>query len=164
VTVDRAKLRELAEQATAGPWHRHFSDAQKADHIRSTATREWVAQFAASEADAAFIAAAHPGAVLALLDALEQADEDRAHLRRRVLDIGVDRDNEHAHRVNVTKERDALRAELSSAQAIVQRIREIHQRYLTDDLCRYDKHRWPCPTIRALDAVVSDARRTGDDK
>jgi hypothetical protein len=76
VPPDVGELRRLEAAATEGPWFRWFSDAQKADHIRS-ASREWVAQFAATEADAALIAALRNSArwLLGQAEAVERVRE-----------------------------------------------------------------------------------------
>lgn len=71
--IDKRALREAAEKATKGQWVVEFDD-----EIYSTdgVNNEQIAMvFSENEArDAAFIAAANPAAVLALLDELEAKD------------------------------------------------------------------------------------------
>ena len=70
------KLRELAEAATPGPWEQKHGRPQAI--IPSWASFDWVASVQVSnvpewEANAAYIAAANPTAILALLDDLDEA-------------------------------------------------------------------------------------------
>lgn len=85
--IDKQALREAADKATKGQWAVEFDD-----EIYSTdgVNHEQIAMvFSENEAsDAAFIAAANPATVLALLDELEAKDAKIA---------------------NLTAERDALR-------------------------------------------------------
>ena len=73
-TIDKRALREAAEKTTKGQWVVEFDD-----EIYSTdgVNNEQIAMvFSENEArDAAFIAAANPAAVLALLDELEVATD-----------------------------------------------------------------------------------------
>ncbi|WP_369072148.1 ead/Ea22-like family protein [Escherichia coli] len=77
--IDKRGLREAAEKATKGRWAVEFDD-----EIYSTdgVNHEQIAMvFSENEArDAAFIAAANPATVLALLDELETADALNKHL------------------------------------------------------------------------------------
>lgn len=77
--IDKHGLREAAEKATKGRWAVEFDD-----EIYSTdgVNHEQIAMvFSENEArDAAFIAAANPATVLALLDELEAADALNKHL------------------------------------------------------------------------------------
>ncbi|HGD3580337.1 MAG: ead/Ea22-like family protein [Enterobacter hormaechei] len=77
--IDKRALREAAEKATKGQWVVEFDD-----EIYSTdgVNNEQIAMvFSENEArDAAFIAAANPAAVLALLDELEAAEKRIAEL------------------------------------------------------------------------------------
>ena len=77
--IDKQALREAAEKATKGQWAVEFDD-----EIYSTdgVNNEQIAMvFSENEArDAAFIAAANPATVLALLDELETADALNKHL------------------------------------------------------------------------------------
>ncbi|EPB4989598.1 ead/Ea22-like family protein [Enterobacter hormaechei] len=87
--IDKQALREAAEKATKGQWVVEFDD-----EIYSTdgVNNEQIAMvFSENEArDAAFIVAANPAAVLALLDELEAAEKriselesDNAYIRNR---------------------------------------------------------------------------------
>lgn len=75
--IDKRGLREAAEKATKGRWAVEFDD-----EIYSTdgVNHEQIAMvFSENEArDAAFIAAANPATVLAMLDELEAADKAAA--------------------------------------------------------------------------------------
>ena len=77
--IDKRGLREAAEKATKGRWAVEFDD-----EIYSTdgVNHEQIAMvFSENEArDAAFIAAANPATVLALLDELETKDKRNAEL------------------------------------------------------------------------------------
>lgn len=78
--IDKRGLREAAEKATKGRWAVEFDD-----EIYSTdgVNHEQIAMvFSENEAsDAAFIAAANPATVLALLDELEGKDKRIAELQ-----------------------------------------------------------------------------------
>lgn len=80
--IDKRALREAAEKATKGQWAVEFDD-----EIYSTdgVNHEQIAMvFSENEAsDAAFIAAANPVTVLALLDELEAKDRRIAELEAR---------------------------------------------------------------------------------
>ena len=80
--IDKRGLREAAEKATKGRWAVEFDD-----EIYSTdgVNHEQIAMvFSENEArDAAFIAAANPATVLALLDELEAKDQTIAELEAR---------------------------------------------------------------------------------
>ncbi|HFK5791774.1 TPA: ead/Ea22-like family protein [Enterobacter asburiae] len=80
--IDKRALREAAEKATKGQWVVEFDD-----EIYSTdgVNNEQIAMvFSENEArDAAFIAAANPATVLALLDELEAAEKRIAELEAR---------------------------------------------------------------------------------
>ncbi|WP_432457324.1 ead/Ea22-like family protein [Enterobacter hormaechei] len=77
--IDKRALREAAEKATKGQWAVEFDD-----EVYSTdgVNNEQIAMvFSENEVrDAAFIAAANPATVLALLDELEAADALNKHL------------------------------------------------------------------------------------
>ncbi|HED2944950.1 TPA: ead/Ea22-like family protein [Enterobacter hormaechei subsp. xiangfangensis] len=77
--IDKRGLREAAEKATKGRWAVEFDD-----EIYSTdgVNHEQIAMvFSENEArDAAFIAAANPATVLAMLDELESAEKRIAEL------------------------------------------------------------------------------------
>lgn len=80
--INKQALREAAEKATKGQWAVEFDD-----EIYSTdgVNHEQIAMvFSENEArDAAFIAAANPATVLALLDELEAAEKRIAELEAR---------------------------------------------------------------------------------
>ncbi|EEZ0873240.1 ead/Ea22-like family protein [Escherichia coli] len=80
--IDKRGLREAAEKATKGRWAVEFDD-----EIYSTdgVNHEQIAMvFSENEArDAAFIAAANPATVLALLDELEAKDKRIADMEAR---------------------------------------------------------------------------------
>lgn len=93
--IDKRGLREAAEKATKGRWAVEFDD-----EIYSTdgVNHEQIAMvFSENEArDAAFIAAANPATVLALLDELEAAEKRIAELEARsfnpaILDVVAER-------------------------------------------------------------------------
>nr|WP_249543700.1 ead/Ea22-like family protein [Escherichia coli] len=81
--IDKRGLREVAEKATKGRWAVEFDD-----EIYSTdgVNHEQIAMvFSENEArDAAFIAAANPATVLALLDELESKDRRNAELEAKL--------------------------------------------------------------------------------
>lgn len=81
--IDKRGLREAAEKATKGRWAVEFDDA-----IYSTdgVNHEQIAMvFSENEArDAAFIAAANPATVLALLASLEAAEKRIAELEAKL--------------------------------------------------------------------------------
>lgn len=129
--IDRDRLRELAENATPGPWEvdrmgdlvsvpGREKDRHGGHIFIGTATGDATA----SDEDTEFIAAAR-NAVPALLDMLDQAEAER-----------------------------------DRAQAALDRVRELHQHggsTLGDGLedhtpvCADCLEEWPCDTIRALD-------------
>ncbi|EGP4631208.1 ead/Ea22-like family protein [Escherichia coli] len=90
--INYQALREAAEKATKGRWAVEFDD-----EIYSTdgVNHEQIAMvFSENEArDAAFIAAANPATVLALLDELEAAEKRIAELEAREVKLP----NPHAH-------------------------------------------------------------------
>ena len=88
ITLDLSEIKRLAEAATGGPWRvsRHetktrgldiMSDSICVAHVHLPA---YVEQTRA-RADAAFIVAANPSAVVALLSRLESAEQERDRLR-----------------------------------------------------------------------------------
>ena len=86
--IDKQALREAAEKATKGQWAVEFDD-----EIYSTdgVNNEQIAMvFSENEArDAAFIAAANPATVLALLDELEASEKRIAELEARQLVVKI---------------------------------------------------------------------------
>lgn len=98
--IDKRGLREAAEKATKGRWAVEFDD-----EIYSTdgVNHEQIAMvFSENEArDAAFIAAANPATVLALLDELEAAEKRIAELEARsfnpaILDVVAERQRQQS--------------------------------------------------------------------
>ncbi|HBM7627595.1 TPA: ead/Ea22-like family protein [Enterobacter hormaechei subsp. xiangfangensis] len=94
--IDKRALREAAEKATKGQWAVEFND-----EIYSTdgVNHEQIAMvFSENEArDAAFIAAANPPTVLALLDELEAKDKQIAELETREVILPQRMDPEGYH-------------------------------------------------------------------
>lgn len=87
--TDIRKLRELAEKATKGPWWHRYKDKSGDDTVvtyegelaRAVAVTQWGCGCCSDVPDeeqigtAAFIAAANPSAITALLDRLERAED-----------------------------------------------------------------------------------------
>lgn len=94
--IDKRGLREAAEKATKGRWAVEFDD-----EIYSTdgVNHEQIAMvFSENEArDAAFIAAANPATVLALLDELEAAEKRIAELEARTVKLPEYRNSPDMH-------------------------------------------------------------------
>lgn len=71
--IDTKTLRSLAERATQGPWtvqpHEHWKSGAQVYAVRAFA---FIAECGIGESDAAYIAAASPDVVLALLDEVER--------------------------------------------------------------------------------------------
>lgn len=106
--MDRAKrerLRELAQAATPGPWEAaHAAIGLRGVGLRITEhyvrrpgddvaiacdiVDPTVDEHAPSETNAAYIAAAHPSAMLALLDTIEQLERERDAARDQVREMG----------------------------------------------------------------------------
>ncbi|HHF8091326.1 TPA: ead/Ea22-like family protein, partial [Escherichia coli] len=86
--IDKRGLREAAEKATKGRWAVEFDD-----EIYSTdgVNHEQIAMvFSENEArDAAFIAAANPATVLAMLDELESAEKRIAEQQSAIIAPGI---------------------------------------------------------------------------
>lgn len=111
--VDVAGLRAAAEAATPGPWCHDGLDGWVATWDDGTPVVEGIEMWA--ETDAAFIAAADPTTVLALLDRLANYEQaiDRARMERAQAE-----DAETA----MEAERDDLAARLAAAEAAVERL------------------------------------------
>ena len=138
--IDRDRLRELAENATPGPWEYPgellglpcttvFAGDPKRTHAA------YVAEMGPQ--DGAFIAAART-AVPALLDMLDQAEAER---------------DKYIHLIGVLAEQVAAReANQEQVRAALDRVRELHepQPGRGPTYCVCDEP-WPCDTIRALD-------------
>lgn len=125
--IDRAELRRLSEEASAGPW------GVLGQYVFADEGRDGIAQFSI-EPDSAFIAAARV-AVPALLDALEHAEAAEEQL--------------------LLRNRNLLEAH-QKAEARIQAVRDLHVEapgFYTDDgsACGECIVPWPCATIRALD-------------
>lgn len=122
--ADRAALREAAQRATPGPWDWENADeggacriwlrAADDSFVITPATCEHVM---VSDANAAFIAAAHPAAVLDLLDALDTAER-----AERVLGAFDEADRLEA-------ERDAALARVAELEAALRMARVGHDGY-----------------------------------
>ena len=91
MTPDRERLRELAERATPGPWDGRKSGPDFWPNPWFDVFKEGdyeIGEEAIADglraADAVYIAAAHPQAVLALLDDLRDAEAERDRLRHQV--------------------------------------------------------------------------------
>lgn len=87
--IDLDELRKLAEAATPGPWHFHQDDGTALDISEVCIPRpeEDVDLSIASlleDRDGAFIAAANPATVLALLDRVERAEAATERIREAV--------------------------------------------------------------------------------
>ena len=81
--MDDAELRRLAAAATPGPWE--YREMVEPGSAGVTHPHGWVDAVIACGAnemrDAAYIAAANPATMLALLDRLEKAEKDAARYR-----------------------------------------------------------------------------------
>lgn len=97
--VDHAELKRLAEGATPGPWNNSGRSVDDFD-AECMMRMEWIANGAADddddlnanvENDAAFIAAANPAVVLALLSEIEglKAERDEARASRKIISGGA---------------------------------------------------------------------------
>ncbi|EPK4334349.1 ead/Ea22-like family protein [Escherichia coli] len=98
--IDKRGLREAAEKATKGRWAVEFDDEI---YFTDGVNHEQIAMvFSENEArDAAFIAAANPATVLALLDELEAAEKRIAELEARsfnpaILDVVAERQRQQS--------------------------------------------------------------------
>ena len=149
--VYRAGLRRLAEQATPGPWKTTWryglyyvgrimsasmQPQPRRDHegFLSGIKREPEVVFIGTDTDAAYIAAANPATMLALLDALEKAEGHRDSLA--------------ATLIEVQREKLAL-------ERAIERVRALHGLCHTcsparDPHCDCCDEDWPCLTISAL--------------
>ncbi len=80
MTIDTAKLKAAAEKATPGPWRRTSTIFNGITYGPFSLTNEKVLANVAEKANAEFIAAANPTAVLELIAALEDAQRSNAAL------------------------------------------------------------------------------------
>lgn len=90
----------------------------------------------------------------------------------RELNMGYMAQQGHGRRYYL--EAEAARAELDAANRALAAVRELHQpkRVQTGsethggppqygELCRYDREKWPCPTVLAIDAAASSGPERG---
>ncbi|HBC1296886.1 TPA: ead/Ea22-like family protein [Escherichia coli] len=112
--IDKRALREAAEKATKGQWAVEFDD-----EIYSTdgVNHEQIAMvFSENEAsDAAFIAAANPVTVLALLDELEGKEKQRAAANKVVVQQDIE-----------LQELRLRIAELEAREVVLPRAHDVH--------------------------------------
>lgn len=90
MTIDRDKLRELAQAATPAPWavhhHEGYGWVLHSSERAAFVAGEW------REEDGDFIAAADPATVLALLDALDRRESVAIENARRWGEVEQERD------------------------------------------------------------------------
>lgn len=140
--ADIAALRGLCERATQpGPWTRRTSARYPTGEFMVVdANGMWVCDVGAAPHDAAFIAAANPAAVAALLDRVEELERERdaavadalnlhheggpARRELRLLKVELER---------LTTERDALRGEVERLRLAADMLREIPRAALSAD-------------------------------
>jgi hypothetical protein len=92
MTIDLDKLAELARAATPGPWEHGtgYEQSEPGDFVSAAGGEVVVCEDQApTAADAAFIAAANPAAVLALVERLRAAEHpgERGSVRRLMFDL-----------------------------------------------------------------------------
>ena len=141
-TPDVAELRRLAEAATPGPWE--WDDNHARPGLRHGRSFGGVlfrcgALYGPDAADAAFIAAANPAVVLALLDRL-------AHMR---------------------EARDAARAEVKRLTAKVERVRALADEWTYNGEFGWDDGSHAYGTdcvVQALDYAAAELRRALDEE
>ncbi|EMW6687174.1 TPA: ead/Ea22-like family protein [Enterobacter hormaechei subsp. xiangfangensis] len=118
--IDKQTLRETAEKATKGQWAVEFDD-----EIYSTdgVNNEQIAMvFSENEArDAAFIAAANPATVLALLDELEARDKSISFLKDQLAQLA----NFNPDWDKLEAATDSLREHMAELTAARKRIAEL---------------------------------------
>lgn len=85
--TDKEKLKAAAEKATPGPWRRAATVFNGITCGPFSLTNEKVLANVAEKANAEFIAAANPAAVLELIAALEAAQKRNAELEKRVAEL-----------------------------------------------------------------------------
>lgn len=125
--ADRAALREAAQRATPGPWNIVPDPVEECAAVSvphfdlyagpADGTGDNVACLPSSEEDARYIAAAHPAAVLDLLDALDTAERGE-----RVLGAFDEADRLEA-------ERDAALARVAELETALRMARVGHDGY-----------------------------------
>ena len=124
-----ARLRELAEAATAGRWHIYGGHNDYAIYSARGEEVEHVMNLDAykmkpSLANAEWIAAAHPQAVLALLDAVSTLQQEKAALEADFIACRTERAQAiqdgmacHIRAEQAERERDAFKADAFYAEA-----------------------------------------------
>lgn len=134
MTPDLTRLRQLAESATPGPWH----DAKSNNQVLATDPNGMVIckmdggyMHTGVVRDRAYIAAANPAAILALLDGLEAAEsanEQRKHLLKLAAEHATEEmaktDAAYAANATLADQCDALRRERDEAVAALRRWNE----------------------------------------
>ncbi len=178
------KLKELAQQATLGPWkwftsnsHNRLSsvpNGKDGDVISAFKAADGVRCVSVSREDMGFIEAAHPGAVLELIERLEAAEklaEFRSNSINSIDKLVADRDKRIAELEAAERERDVLKRNqelnlkiklamhnrFTNAEAEIARLDKESQR-LSDQLGACDRQRldW---LKRALTSEAEIARR-----
>lgn len=93
MTVDTKRLRELAEAATPGPWEDYYETGIRPcvmaydENDKGLRTlRSYIADTQFPQ-DKAFIAAANPQAIIALIDELEKTERENVRLTRGLVQI-----------------------------------------------------------------------------
>lgn len=127
--IDIEKLRKLAQAATPGPWINHGRQpnvtglphsAVAAKTLLARVYSEAYGDVKQETANASFIAAANPAAIVELLDRLEAAEKERDVLRDR---LALESQENGALRESVDRaceERDELHAEVKSWKGLAQ--------------------------------------------
>ncbi len=150
MTDDLATLRRMAEAATPGPWHFHQDDGTALDISEVCIPRpeEDVDLSIASlleDRDGAFIAAANPATVLALLDRLERAERE--------LEVAMAPHSdcvESGERAGA--QIDDLKSRAERAEAAIERVRAVHgQHPRWPDKCGGCDGYYPCPTLATME-------------
>jgi len=158
MTDDLTALRDLAEKATPGPWHFHQDDGTALDISEVCIPRpeEDVDLSIASlleDRDGAFIAAANPATVLALLDRLERAERE--------LEVAMAPHSdcvESGERAGA--QMDDLKSRAERAEAAIERVRALHGfdgGYCKS--CAIPFHE--CDIANALAAALDTGKETG---
>ena len=176
LTPDLAELRRLAEAATPGPW------TTAAFQLVIDVARRIDVGMCGHRDDAAYIAAANPAVVLALLDERDALAADADKWQRAALTLQGDRDALTDERDSLSwqvealrAERDARSSERDALAAKVERVRELHKSSGDAETQGYTGREygyispycmgevasdeygvpWPCETIRAIDGAES---------
>lgn len=166
MTVDKVKLKALAEAATQGEWAthegrfggvvyggpvQHWVRGSGQSQIAMTTGAEWMRP-GENESNAAFMAAANPAAVLALLAENERNAKNAAEWE--------------AASLHWMAERDQLKAkltELVSAVRSINRGRSNEVKVPGDDEPQYRQRKeWIEWVLELCDAALPDDKKTGD--